>query len=439
MLAGDPSNIPNPFSAQARSKPPAKRLAWTKAWKTLVLVAVGLSVTVVIGSQNRRWLVFRLTEGFESCTPVEKRQRLLQISELGAAGIPSVVRAMNDDDIDVARTAYDLLRHSQSEWTTLKRKDTCRHQEILIDSLQEIAVHLPDDRTGWASGLLHPVILDCVNQSDETSRQLYNRANQTLEMLALSERPGPSVLSHQPLEPLIPQRLSVPARPLPVAASQPADSWTDWPPSAQPIAIGVASPQPAELTSEQPTEAVSQSPSVYRSSSMQLRPLPPDEAVVLRELSPSETALRHETSYQPPPAEIRPVANLVDSPMETLDDRSVMQWLGSPHLALREKAKLELIRRGYTGSQITVATRLASDDVRVRMELVDVIARDGTIDPRPWLVMLLDDESRDVQLRAISVLATMNDPAVNQELRMRLVDQTDPIIAARLRRVLNLR
>ena len=118
---------------------------------------------------------------------------------------------------------------------------------------------------------------------------------------------------------------------------------------------------------------------------------------------------------------------------------SIIHWLGSPHQALREKAKLELMRRGYDGGQISLATQIASGDVSTRKALVDAIARSDSLDPRPWLLFLLDDESREVKLRAISVLATMNDPAISAELRARLSDQGDPIVAARLRRVLDLR
>jgi hypothetical protein len=71
--------------------------------------------------------------------------------------------------------------------------------------------------------------------------------------------------------------------------------------------------------------------------------------------------------------------------------------------------------------------------------LIDAIARSQSIDPRPWLLMMLEDESRDVKLRVVSVLATMNDPGVSQRLRMHLIDEHDPTVAARIRRVLNLR
>jgi hypothetical protein len=137
--------------------------------------------------------------------------------------------------------------------------------------------------------------------------------------------------------------------------------------------------------------------------------------------------------------EIRQAAHLVDSPLQTYDDPSVMRWLVSDHATLREKAEAELSRRGYDQEALSIARQLAGADALGRMEMVETISRSDRVDPRPWLLMLLEDPSRDVRLRVISVMATMNDPAMTQRLRLQLVDERDPTVAARIRRVLKLR
>jgi hypothetical protein len=137
--------------------------------------------------------------------------------------------------------------------------------------------------------------------------------------------------------------------------------------------------------------------------------------------------------------EIRSVTHIVDSPLETFSDNSVIHWLASPHLALRERARAELISRGYGNTELAIATQIASGDTRTRLELIDAIARSGSIDPRPWLLMMLDDRSRDVKLRVISVLATMKDPSIDRRLQSHLMNESDPTVSARIRRVLDLR
>ena len=106
---------------------------------------------------------------------------------------------------------------------------------------------------------------------------------------------------------------------------------------------------------------------------------------------------------------------------------------------MRRLAELELRNRGMTELEITLSKSLASADARTRIGLVDVLARSPDIDPRFWLGMLLRDPDRQVKLAAISVLATMDDPKVRQLLQLRMAEDTDPIVVAKLRRSLGLR
>jgi hypothetical protein len=130
---------------------------------------------------------------------------------------------------------------------------------------------------------------------------------------------------------------------------------------------------------------------------------------------------------------------MVDSPMGAFDDASVMRWLGSPHAALREKAKLELVSRGFDGTAIAIATRIYTGDVNEKIELVDALVGTSVIDPRPWLLLLLQDSDRDVRSRTISSLGSMDDPAITARLQSHLAQENDPAVASRIRRVLNLR
>jgi hypothetical protein len=54
-------------------------------------------------------------------------------------------------------------------------------------------------------------------------------------------------------------------------------------------------------------------------------------------------------------------------------------------------------------------------------------------------LMLLEDQSREVRLRVVSILVTMDDPDITQRLRLHLVDERDPTVAFRIRRNLDIR
>lgn len=441
MEFGDLSD--NPFAVELSKPKISRRKSAGSALKVLILVAVCLAVTLLIGNQSRRWLVHRLTHDFDSLSGEAKQARLIQIADLDMLAIEPLVKTLADNDIDVARTAYELLSQSQNSWAVLEQAEQQRRHASMVDALRAIAVHLPDDRTGWGTSLLQKTILMTVEARDEASRGLYRDATRAIDMLSLSDRSGPSILSPEPLDPLATTRLPVRTRPLPLTLSSlesanpthTAAPQSDANPRPQSAAAnrssspGTAAPQPT----------VPAEPSVYRSSSTRLQAVEPDEPVILRSVGDARNTSSQSNAPQEQPEVIHSVTHLVDSPLETFDDASVIHWLGSPHQVLREKAKTELINRGFDDTQLNIATQIASGDVQTRIALIDAIARTDSIDPRPWLLMMLSDSSREVKLRAVSVLATMTDADVDGRLRMHLVDERDPTVAFRIRRVLDLR
>lgn len=427
MQPGDLSDIPNPFALQLRaSARPLRKAAAVAALKFLILITVCFSLVLVVSFGGKTWLLHRLTHDFESLASIDQQARLVQIAEFGPPSIDLLVAALAHADGDVARTALDLLRQSQSDWTVLSQSQQQQRHAAMIAALRGVAEHLPVDRTGWATGLLQQIILATVRRTDDGSRNLYRDANETLDLLSLSRRPDATHSTAPSATSTSPQRLSVDAKPLPVAQLGSGDQWVDWPP-------------PPSREDSLPAD---DSASIYRSSSTPLQPVEPEQVVVLRQVAqPMEEQLApldsRETSFQTD--EVQSAAHLMDSPMQAYDDASVMHWLSSDHAKLREQATLELMSRGYDAAELSIATQFFAGDVPTRIGLVDMIARDPSLDPRPWLWMMARDEHRDVRLRVVSVLATMNDPEAQNRLRTLMVDETDPIVAARIRRVLNLR
>ena len=441
MDVGDLSD--NPFAVDFSQPRPSRRKAVVSAIKFLVVVAACFAVTLALGWQSRRWIAYRLTHDLPTLSGEAKRARLIQIADLGPLGIQPLVESMADEDLESAHFAYDLLRQSQNGWTLLPREQLQQHHQGMVESLTSIALLLPDDRTVWGTMLLQQTILATVDRADEDSRSLYRDANEAMELFTLSSRSGPSILADAELAPSDPQPLLVTSRPMSLSSADPVGRWTDWPPPAEERSQPTDEPRlqaaPAPTLQHAPSESsptTTQAPSVYRSASMKLRPVDPSDPIALHDINqPRETAYREPEAAT---AEIRSVAHLVDSPLEAFDDRSVIQWLDSPHHQLREKAKLELISRGYDGTDLALATQLASGNVQTRVALIDQIARSDSLDPRPWLLMLLEDENREVKLRTVSVLATMRDPTITQRLKMHLVDEKDLTVAHRIRRVLKL-
>ena len=482
MRSGDPSNLPNPFAVDLATPRRGAKRAVLSTLKFLLIVILGLAAVVVVGTQSRRWLLHRLTADMEAFEGPRKQQRLVQISELGAIGIPTLVRALSDPEEAVARTAHDLLQDAQNAWTVLDSTDSLEHHRLMVQSMREILSQLPADRGRWMASLLQQTVLETSDRDGATAQQVHSLASETMSRLAVS-RPIVSAGQAAALSAAAPTTnalapVTVAANrvirvgsseddPLPVTANE-LDSWTSWPPSAPASGpTGTLKPSPdvqmesvshrsdppsvagfdatATLDSDSDTDSdssgdtgpgtsgdVQAQPSIYRSSTYRLRPVQSNAEVSLQ-------AFRHENTGDQEGAGGQPATHLVDSPMATYDTKSVIHWLGHADPQLCKAAELELTRRGFDQQQLSIAARIATGDLQTRLELVDTIARNQSMDPRPWLLMLLGDDNRDVKLRVISVLATMQAPDITRQLQQRLAAERDPTVAARIRRVLDLR
>ena len=444
MEFGDLSE--NPFAVSARKEKSSQRRDLVRAFQIFVVVALATGAVVILSNQRQSWLASRLTADFQNLGATEKSERLSQIAELGVFSVEPLVNSMVDKDPGVARFAYELLRTAQNDWTVLPIEEQTSRHSMLIEALNNIAIEFPDHRTGWGTSLLQQTLLLASGHNDAPSRMLHERANHAIGVLSLSRRSGAGG-SQDDFDVTQPRRLEVRAVPLPVAVVKSVDEWTTWPPNQETGSRFTSLGKIQQAAQLGPAVSNAGAPSLYKSGAARLQPIGANETVDLRDVSAipasqdasvaTQTVGPHRASYLSL-SETSQVTR-VDSPLGTFDDESVMRWLASPHSVLREKGKLELVSRGFDGTEIAIATRIHTGDVREKIELIDALSGTQMIDPRSWLLRLLQDESRDVRLHTISILGSMDDPAIAERLQSHLVDERDPTVAARIRRVLNLR
>jgi len=403
--------LENPFAVKQR-RGPSRLLSGAKG---LAMVAGLFAALVVAQAQSRRWLLNRWVSGFAELPVAEQVERLLQIDALGDIAIETVARRLAATEESVAATAYELLREHLNGWSTRDSEDLGRAHKNMIAGLEEIAAELSGQRARWAKELLNQSVVECVDRNSVPMDQAYQAAIRVLAILTPTS----------PLETASNQIVATDSE----ANNLDAELQYQHP-RLVPLPVRMQNVEaPASAGRLRTTLVLPASTSTV--STAQREPEDANIAVPV--------AMRETTASDVRQAIIQPVRHLTNSSLETFDTKSVIMLLGNSSAAIRDQAAVELVRRNLSNEEIRVANQLASPIVDVRLGLLESIANRTDIDPRPWLLWLAEDTNREVRMRAISSLATMNDGAVKQSLRQRLTSEHDPTVIAHIRRIVGQR
>jgi hypothetical protein len=416
--------IENPFAVAAKRQP-------TRMWsalKGLAMIAGLFAILVVAQAQSRRWLLDRWVTGISELPVAEQVQRLLQIDALGDIATESVAKRLAAKEDAVASTAYELLREHLGEWSIRDDQSLGRAHKNMISGLEAVAPELTGDRARWAKELLNQSIIECAERRIREMDEAFMAANRVLAIVSPppTESGSPQSLASTLASPVLPgpvyQAIERPRLvPLAVESVTPSESMVATPITDDPIAGNALQADAPELV-----EAVVPSPRVVPVTAE----IPPASE------SLTVTAAKANAEAQ---AMIQPVRQLTQSAYEAFDTKSVITLLGSNQADVRDQAVNELVKRGLSNEEIRVANQLASPVVDVRLGLLESIVNRTDLDPRPWLLWLAEDPQREVRMRAVTTLATMNDASIRQSLQHRLTQEHDPTVIAHLKRVISAR
>ena len=101
------------------------------------------------------------------------------------------------------------------------------------------------------------------------------------------------------------------------------------------------------------------------------------------------------------------------------------------------QAQAGLREQGFSQGQIEVAKLLFDRDPRVRQQWARQLPLVPGMNAKPWLLWLMKDESADVRVVAVSVLATSNDPDLLERMREIAAQDADPRVRKQAERYLS--
>ncbi|QDV65052.1 HEAT repeat domain-containing protein [Crateriforma conspicua] len=425
MTPGEVETIANPFAGPLRNQRRGIRSAFVSAFKLVALACVAFAGVLAVQHYSRVWLVHRYTQDLNQLPTDQRIARLLELSTLGGpdqndAAMPTIVAAMTDPEPPFAQAAWRILQQAQDDWALLSPSRSDQKHRQLIRLIGQQADRVPADRTAWAAGLIQ-TSLDALRRSGKDDDLQINRlALNTLQRLNES---GASATTtgdgDTTVEGKITQTAAAPTPLRIVGMSAPLPIGNDW--------AGNQDDADASTTDEfanQPAPASA-------------RPIQTQDATSLQAVAPETVHLKPVgdtpqivavAKAAPPTPAVQPTSHLVQSPLEAMDIRTVVQFLADPTPETHDLAEAELRRRQWSDSKIELADRLVSGSVSARMELIDWLGSQSKFDPRAWLLLLLDDTDARIRHRVVSVLKTVNDPDVQDRLRKHAAGESDPEI-----------
>jgi len=378
------------------------------------MVAALFTFLVIAQTQSRQWLLERWVIGLADLPVAQQVERLLQINALGDIATETVARRLAAKEDTVAATAFELLREHQNNWTTRDDAAIGRAHANLIQGITAVAPELHGQRARWAKELLNQSLIECVERRVREMDNAYDAANRALAVFAETDSSDQSIAS-------IPVQQTV-------APGMDAGE-TTLRPRLVPLPLRI------QVLEETSTEQVTATASLRRETAIdqlatvQAAPRLTQVAMPIGTMRSTNNEIRDQ---------LQPVRHLTETSLDAFGTKSIIDLLGSNQAETRDQAVDELVRRGMSNEEIRIANQLASRVVEVRLGLLESIANRTDVDPRPWLLWLAEDPSREVRMRAISALATMNDAAVKQALQKRLAHEHDPAVLARLNVAVNL-
>ncbi|HUT92333.1 MAG TPA: HEAT repeat domain-containing protein [Thermoguttaceae bacterium] len=417
-------------------------------------ITAGLVVLAVAGwSLYPRFLAAYWGNRLQT-VPDERAAVLLEgVARLGEPGIPVLVDALGSERESVAAAGKRVVYKELERWGTLRAREYSPKLAILAKALADrVARFGPtarEDAADLASQILRLWALDdeVVEPAEviASCEKVLRAAGAERSLLAERSRPdgpgdsrpglrtagdrGPEVGA------LLQDLVALPGGGLPIDALASPGVTPD-----RSDAPRLAESPPAEPRRLDPRGASSP-------LRQPLRPISePDGLLAI----PDRAARRSDDTEGTDQPEVRPLAFLNGVPVPA-DDRAggrgalrrlagletvdLMRRLQSPRDETVAEAQAELVRRGFTERHLALARRLFDPDPEVRVRLARLLMDLPDVSAAPWLLQLARDESAEVRLSAISLLATTGDPALTEAIEAIAREDPDPRVQDQAERI----
>ena len=388
-----------------------------------------------VGRWHKEQLAEQLATQIETTSDTQAKLVVHQLSSLGVAAVKPLVEAATSEraavselarrEVDLAFAACQVRLRDQVDDETA---------EVLIELTTALADHAEQFGPAgkqWAEQITLQVI-DLANQFPvATSTSLLSQCNRVLESIPPS---GPRMQTIAAAAAIPPPKEALPLPPPRLDLQTLAAPTEHVLATSDKRSRGLRPPGNSEV--DQPSKVASN-----RTVAPPHESYAPEWDVALpKGSSPAHsggTSLAVDVIRERSP---RFSPNIVDVPTPQDTRRRLAELRSIPTERLLTRLPLSdrfvagairtvLSERGIGNPELEMAARTKSPDLEERMRLIDDVSTLPAASARRLLRMLLDDDNGEVRLRALTVLATSNDPQLPELARRIAVKDEDPRVA----------
>jgi len=388
----------------------------------------------IVGRWHRQRIAEQFAEQIAQTPDPGVKLPVRQLASLGTAALPSLVEAAASERAAVSRIAQQELDLALAGYLVRIRKAVDEETgEALVALATAMAANVerfgPDGKR-WSER----IALQIIDQADRfpvsTAASLLSQCSLVLDSVPPG---GPrlqtlhTVVGMPQQETLLPTPPSIDLQTLSAPPREAQAALDRDPPIALESDGRLGETQPMEVSKpSDPLPAGDYSPSWNDLRGNPLRPGLSGEDSLSVEVQPgNRPPLQSVIVEVPTPLDMR--RSLTE--FRGMSTEGLLKSLPGADKFATGAIRTVLAERGMQQAELEMAVRSTSPNTVERMRLIDEVSALPASSARRLLRLLLDDQSAEIRLRALTVLATTNDPGLTELARTIAVKDEDPRVA----------
>ena len=440
---------------------------------------IGIAVGFGLWWGSRHYLTLRLSDQLATAqSPSDAFLALEGLLMLDSNATLEIARGLQHPNTQVARTAYRTLDAQITGWSQLQSSIAAARMRLLAQRLCELPETTPTDNLILASSLASRIFSLCLELDDPQLAPVMAACDSVFQRVGRSaaSSPAPTISPVQVASNVV-SSTELETLGLQINALRPLQSLTQSSPSSATssdhagLVPGIAPREVLHSSSSTPTANVQ----FLTASSAPQRV--PDKQTLIREAdmdrpasaslsdasdaefsltdaagSLNDTANGETAAPSPAPSLVHGPASIRSKPLvempsprtdvdldsiQQLDINTLVRLLPSRQPRVAQAAALALRSKGFPDDRLELASQLATSPPLERIRILQSIATNPNVEPRPWLLWMAEIGEVEVKQQAIGLLSSMaQDLSMQQDLRRLLAQESDESVAGAIRQVL---